>query len=50
MKTINDIITEIMKTGHCGLSINCWNCHLGDYCYIDTMFIALDYIKRGGTI
>lgn len=50
MKTINDIITEIMRIGHCSLSIKCWNCHLGGYCHIDTMFIALDYIEREGTI
>lgn len=50
MKTINDIIVEIRKTGICGLSIKCWNCHLGGYCHIDSMFIALDYIEREGQI
>ena len=50
MKTINDIIAEIRKTGICGLSIKCWNCHLGGYCHIDSMFIALDYIEREGQI
>lgn len=50
MKTINDIITEVMKAGECEHLKACIDCSFLDFCHADTVFIALDYIKREGVI
>lgn len=56
MKTINDIIDEIIKLSDCENlkgrwdCEGCWDCDNYSFCHVDTMFIALDYIDRKGTI
>ncbi len=49
MKTINDII-KIIRTENCNRKTVCVYCKGYDFCAVDTMFIALDYIKREGII
>lgn len=49
MATINEIII-IMKIGaHC-YEISCLECEKINFCWYDTLNIAIEYIKREGVI